>query len=539
LGALTSKNFPFELRSWEVENFKSLDPTDGLGLATRIYVNKNQVIQIEPEYNIYNSNVWLTDKGRQFFDSVFGSWSQQNSNKPIQFNSNFWANLTKTIIKTFYLVDQSKKTSGKTHFFTIVFENLSLEILSFLITVTQRYSFINLRRAENFNTKNDLETDFQLNITTNKFKLLNSTLCLLISNNPRYESYFLNLSLRQRMAKGNFKCFVVGSLIDLTFPVIFLGSNLNVLKNIFYGNSLICQSLKKSKKPLTIYNNELLKRKDGNAVIEMAGILKYANVFSKTWNNLDKFSSTLSETGIQSMSKFSAISKKDLQSFGLLYFLNVTPNNLTNLKQIVEFKLLNSKKKSTKINSVPSIYLEQSLIPTKIFNFYSQLYQNIANKKYFYVPSTTLYENEETFINIEGLIKRTNKIIFKDNTVNNWQLLRKLFKHFHENINFIENKNNLLVFLNSKEIIKFKNFIYFQYQATQSLVNLNFYLIVKNQPFIILNENFKRKTKKLFLTKLKYWLDDFYSGGKDEYSKSSFNMSNCSKLLRSKVTNFF
>lgn len=539
MGALTLKSFPFELRSWEVENFKSIDPTDGLGLATRIYVNKNQVIQIEPEYNIYNSSIWLTDKGRQFFDSVFGSWSQQNSNKPIQLNSNFWTNLTKNIIKTFYLVDQNKKTNEKNIFFTIVFENLSLEILSFLITIAQRYSFINLRRAENFNIKNDLETNFQLNLTTNKSKLFNSTVCLLISNNPRYESYFLNLSLKQRITKGNFKCFVVGSLIDLTFPVIFLGSNLNILKNIFSANNLICQSLKKSKKPLTIYNNELLKRKDGNQIIEMTNVLKYTNIFSKIWNNVSKVSSTLSETGIQSISKFPAVGKKDLQSFGLLYFLNITPNNLTNLKQIVEFKLLNYKKVLNKVTLLPNLYLEQSLIPTKIFNFYNQLCQNSINKKYYYVPITTLYENEETFINVEGLIKRTNKIIFKDNTVSNWQLLRKLFKHFHENINFIENKINLLVFFNLKEIVTFKNFIYFQYQATQSLINLNFYLIVKNQSFIILNKNFKKKTKKIFLTKLKYWLDDFYSGGKDEYSKSSFNMSTCSKLLRLKITNFF
>lgn len=537
MGALTSKRFPFELRSWDIEKFESIDPTDGFGSNTRIYISKSQIVQIEPEYDIFSFNTWLTDKGRQFFDSIFGTWSQNKSNKSLNLQQNFWFTLTKTLIKTFYFADQFKKTKLN-HFFTIIFENLSLEVLSFLITIAQKYSFVNLRRAENLNkNNNDLESNFQINITTNKNKLTNSTLCLLISTNPRYESYFLNLSLRQRIAKGNFKCFSIGSIIDLTFPVVFLGSNLNALKTIATGNSLFCQNFKNSELPLTIYNNEIFKRTDGNKIVEMFNVLKHANVFSKTWNNLNIVSNTLSETGINSIGKFTTVRKKDLESFGVLYFLNVSSNSLTNLKQIIDFKLLNYKKSLTKKSSINNIFLEQSLVPNKIFEFYNQMY--FTNNKYFYLPTDVLYENEETFINIEGLVKRTTKVIFRDNTINNWQMLRKFFKHFQDHISFLENKNNLLVFLNSKDLIEFKNFTYFQYQATQSLINLNFYLNLKSQPFIILNQNFKLNNKKLFLTKLKYWLDDFYTGGKDEYSKSSFNMINCSKILRLKTTNFF
>lgn len=537
MGALTSKRFPFELRSWDIEKFESIDPTDGFGSNTRIYVNKSQIVQIEPEYDIFSFNTWLTDKGRQFFDSIFGTWTQNKSISSKNSQRNFWFTLTKTLIKTFYFADQLKKTKVN-YFFTVVFENLSLEVLSFLITVVQKYSFVNLRRAENLNKNNtDLESNFQINITTNKNKLINSTLCLLISNNPRYESYFLNLSLRQRVAKGNLKCFSIGSIIDLTFPVVFLGSNVNVLKTIVKGNSLICQNFKSSKNPLTIYNNEIFKRADGNKIVQMFNILKQVDTFSKTWSNVNIVSNTLSETGIYSVGKFPTISKKDLDSFGVLYFLNVSANSLANLKQIIDFKLLNYKKIITQKALINNIFLEQSLIPNKIFEFYNQNYLN--NSKFFYLPTNVLYENEETFVNIEGLVKRTTKVIFRDNTTNNWQMLRKLFKHFQENLHFIENKNNLLLVLNSNDLIEFKNFTYFQYQATQSIINFNFYLNLKSQPFLILSKKLKYKNKKLFLTKLKYWLDDFYTGGKDEYSKSSFNMINCSKILRLKTTNFF
>jgi NADH dehydrogenase/NADH:ubiquinone oxidoreductase subunit G len=61
MGALTLKSFPFELRGWDIEKFESIDPTDGFGSDTRVYIS-NQVVQIEPDYNIQTFNTWLTDK---------------------------------------------------------------------------------------------------------------------------------------------------------------------------------------------------------------------------------------------------------------------------------------------------------------------------------------------------------------------------------------------------------------------------------------------------------------------------------------------
>jgi methyltransferase-like protein len=40
----------------------SIDPTDGFGSDTRVYISNNQVVQIEPDYNIQTFNTWLTDK---------------------------------------------------------------------------------------------------------------------------------------------------------------------------------------------------------------------------------------------------------------------------------------------------------------------------------------------------------------------------------------------------------------------------------------------------------------------------------------------
>ena len=151
------------------------------------------------------------------------------------------------------------------------------------------------------------------------------------------------------------------------------------------------------------------------------------------------------------------------------------------------------------------------------------------------------YENEETFINTEGFIKRTTKLIFQKKTRNNWQLLRKIFNYLKTNLIFLNSKNNNFIIFNYRKFSNFKNYINFQYQATQTLTNISFYLSTRNQSFLLYdkNNNFKQMRKKIKITKLKYWLDDFFNGGKDEYSHYSTVLSNCSSILRSKNTNFF
>ena len=538
MGALTLKSFPFELRGWDIEKFESIDPTDGFGSNTRVYLSKDQIIQIEPDYNVHTFNTWLTDKGRQFFDGIFGNTSL-NDQKPKE----SWTSIIKTLIQTLYIFDHCNKQQSKNYFFTIVFENLSIEVLSILLFMSQNYSFINLKRAENIKLNNDLESNYQLNLASDKIKLSTSTLCLLIANNPRYEGYYLNLNLRQRFFKGNFKCLMVGSLIDLTFPVSFLGSNLNTLRTIAEGNHLACQNLKSATNPMLIVNSELLKRQDGNSAIEMLKILKYANVFTNSWNGLNLLTSSLSEAGTQSIAKFAPLTNKDLTNFSVLYLLNVSVSNIGNIKKIAEAKLLNySLTNNSKELNINKLTLDQSPNFENNVNFYNKTFELTSTKnlnRYFYLPNSMFYENEETFINTEGFMKRTTKLIFRKQTKNNWQILRKFFKQFKSQVTFLNQKDNQIIFFNAKKVNNFKNYVNFHYLATQSLTNLNFYLNVKTEPFILTQTRFKTTTKKTFNTKVKYWLDDFFTGGKDEYSQKSLTLINCSKILRSESTNFF
>ena len=151
------------------------------------------------------------------------------------------------------------------------------------------------------------------------------------------------------------------------------------------------------------------------------------------------------------------------------------------------------------------------------------------------------YENEETFLNTEGLFKRTNKLITRRKTREGWKLLRNLFNHFKNQYNSLNFKNQDILSLNITKQTNFSNFINFHYNAVEKLDSSTPSLATQNQPFFIFqqNVNFKQKPSKITHTKSKYWLDDFFTGGKDEYSKNSLVLSNCSKILRAQSTNFF
>lgn len=541
MGALTLKTFPFELRGWDIEKFESIDPTDGFGSETRVYIRDNKIIQIEPDYNMYSFNSWLTDKGRQFFDSIFDFASKQKIvDEAKKIDEISWLYIFKSIIQNIYFFDHCNLHSKNKYFLTIIFENLSLEVLSLLNIISHNYSFIKVKRAENIKLKNDLESFFQLNTVMETKKLSLSTLCLLISNNPRYEGYQLNLSLRQRILKGNFKCLSIGSILNLTFPLSFLGSNTKTLKNIAEGNHLICQDLKFAKNPLIVFNTEIYKRSEGKNIIEMLTILKNANIFGKSWNGLNVLNSSLTEAGIYSTTQFTHLSNEDLATFSSLYFINTNIENVSGLKKIIELKILNLIDYPMIQPNLNKLFLDQNYYPNKNISIF--LKSNPTLTKYLYLPTNMFYENNESFLNAEGFLKRTTKLVSQKTPRNNWQILRKFLKTFKKDFSLINKKDNYIIFFNATKLSQFKTFINFQFYASQDLSNFNYYFKTNNQSFILYQNKFlvyKQHPTKIYNTKLKFWLDDFFLGGKDEYSQHSVILTNCSRILRTESTNFF
>uniref|UniRef100_UPI0030029749 NADH dehydrogenase subunit 11 n=1 Tax=Cocconeiopsis kantsiensis TaxID=3082010 RepID=UPI0030029749 len=532
MGALTSKSFPFELRGWDIEKFEGLDPTDGFLSNTKVYISKNQIVQIEPDYNVYNFNSWLTDKSRSFFDSMCYKSGQYD----LKLEHNYWGETFSSILKTLYIIDYCNNNyqTENDNFFTVVYDYLSFETNAILQLISAKVPFIKLKKTDNLKLNNDLEKNFQLN-NAEKNNISKSTLTLLVSTNSRYEGYYLNLNLRQRSLKGNFKCLMLGSLINLTFPVSFLGSNTKLLKSIVEGNNVLCQDFKFSKNPLVIFNANIIKRNDGKSIVSMLEKLLKLKELKKTFTSSSFLSSCVGFNNSLMFKTMSALNTKDFYNYKGIFFLNTKTEGSSHLKKIVSLKMLKKISKQHKIFKKTTIF-DQS------YKYNNNLLLSKENlSKYTYIPCSTFYENEETFINTEGFIKRTTKLIYKKQSKSNWQILRKLSKLIKNKVSFLNFSNASLISYNSKELNSFKNYINFHYYASQTLTNLSFYLTIKTKKVLFSNKHniFKQQTNKVYSTKIKYWLDDFFTGGRDEYSQNSSILSNCSKILRKESSTFF
>jgi NADH dehydrogenase/NADH:ubiquinone oxidoreductase subunit G len=153
-----------------------------------------------------------------------------------------------------------------------------------------------------------------------------------------------------------------------------------------------------------------------------------------------------------------------------------------------------------------------------------------------------VYEDNETYLNTQGFVKRMGKLLdFRKDAKTNWQLTRKLYSSVNSLTFYNNKKDNQLVQFDCINSFNFKNYLSFQHSATQTLTSLSYYLIKQNSPIIkSVNTPFKSIKTKIFNTKVKYWLDDFFNtNGRDSFSYNSSVLANCSKVLRSSSTNFF
>lgn len=541
VGALTSKPYPFIGRNWELKNVNSIDFSDGFGVDLQICLKNNKIVKILPGYNQDDNKVnWISDKTRFAFDGMFSperilrgfviKGSSQNL-LPLS-----WKDLFEEIAYIIYFQDHLARHFLKTNLLTIVFSsNVSNEVLNLLTLLSKKYSFVQLRKSEPSNIENDLESKFLLNSASNKYQLAQSKICFLIGLNTRYEGSSLNLKLRHRYLKGDFKIISLGSAIDLTFPISYLGLNLKTLTSVIEGNNFFCQELANGSNPTIICGSELFKRKDALATSKLLNLLKkYLQSIDQEWSNINILNTSLNESGVHYVNTFKYFNEQDLQKSVGLYFID-TCRNIPNLRKTIQYHLLNRFQKE---KSEVSFYLDQN------GGLVNQLFNDIKKisgiYSYINLPNNVFFETSGSYLNTEGVLKQTIKFIPSHKQAReNWQIIRKLLSSSNF-LSFVsEMKTNERVNFNCENIFNFKNFINFQYYAIQNLTNSNFFTTSRKTSYFDLTQGqYKTRQSKLIESKVRLWLDDFYIGSRDIYAKRSITMIKCSKQFRTQNNNF-
>ena len=532
VGALTSKPYPFVKRSWELKVIKSIDFTDSFGINILIYLKDNLIIKVLANSNIeaYDfNNYWLSDKTRFSFNGMFSP--ERITETFVVVNNSIvkktWKNLIKELILNIYFQDQLKKHIFKRFFITILINlEVSFELLFVLISLKKQYNFIQIRKIDTYKIETNMESNF---ITNFKNNLSVNDFCCLLNTNLRYENSYFNIKLRQRYLQGNIKIVSLNSNYNNTYPFTNMGFNIDLIKNITEGNNVICQEIITSKNPLIIVGPSLTNRLDSYGIVNLLILLKKF----KPLLSLNFLNFSLSESTISYITKFKDYSLVDYNNASLLYLINVDLK-VSKLKNLIKIKLLNYYKKN---ENFKKIIIQQN--NSFFLNSYFKIMNDYNSYIYFNLPNKVFFEESGIILSNEGIIKKKMKIIKNNQNKekSNWSLIRN-FLNILNKINFL-NENN-----------KYKKVDYMYKKFQYNLNSLKLFYFPKKSKFIFNNylkndqktissyPKYYKKKKYVLQTKGYFWIEDFFIGGKDSYSKLSTIMIKCSKKLRLSNSNF-
>jgi len=363
VGALTSKPYAFKARSWELKQTPSLDIFDSIGSNITIESSKNEILRIVPRYNELINDFWINDRIRFCLDSF----------KTKRLLTPVYKSATKKIKKTYWRFSSKITNKFLNNFFNkkilINFEsNLDLSTLITLKAIELNRNF----RIKYSPLTRNLKTFSSMFLFNSFVKIKNADLYFLIGVNPKFEMNSLYLKMIKKTQLTQIKTFIYGFNSFLSLNSNHLGYNLNVLKNIFYGNTIFCKFLQESNLPLFLINSKFYTRIDSHNFFFILNILISRASF------IDKNTALISSIH-NSANQVSSL------------FLGFNP-----IKKFFNYQITYSL-----LNTIKNLPASKILFTQRPQNLY-----NISNT-FLSFPSSIFVEKYSQYINSDGLLQKS------------------------------------------------------------------------------------------------------------------------------------
>nr|YP_010507912.1 NADH dehydrogenase subunit 11 [Phytophthora citricola]UXG56235.1 NADH dehydrogenase subunit 11 [Phytophthora citricola] len=459
VGALTSKPYSFKARSWELKRKDGIDILDSIGSNIKIDIFNNEIVRILPKTNFNINKEWISNKTRYFFDSL----KYQRLQYPLlKDNKNNFHRIS--WLDALNIINQKLITTDSSNIKSIIGDLTDLESLFLLKKNLNKLGISNivyesfLKNQQN-KINSDLTSNFLFNNTLKSIE--DSDLCLIIGSDIRKEGSILNIHLINRLKKGNFKIAYIGNKIDFTYPIKHLGLTFTVLINIMLGKHSFCKDLKKAKKPLIIFGENILNQKNGFLLLSKLKNLSFLK------NNINFFNSKTS----------------------LINFFEINFTKSTNLlKNIKLYYLFNTNLQNKLETSKNSFIIYQGHHFTKD-----------AQNSNLILPGLTFLEKNGMYINLEGFIQKNQQILNLNTEQRKDSIIyRNIYK-------FLLNKNQS----KSESFLKIKDILpYLLKKKVKIINNFNF-----NKKYLKININFLDSLIK----------NNYYTNILEQYSKILIN----------------
>ena len=253
VGALTSKPYAFVARSWELKKTDSIDVLDAVGSNIRVDARGPEVLRILPRLNEDVNEEWLADKARFSVDGL----------KRRRLDS-CWVRRDGKLVKASWdeaFAAIAARLPGAS-IGAIAGDLADAESMLALKDLLAALGSSNIDCRQDGAVFDAARRDFY-SFNTSIAGIEDADALLIIGSNPRHEAPLVNARIRKRVLAGGFKVFGIGTPVDLTYPVQWLGETLDAAQAAL-------PALTAAKKPMLILGAGALARPDGAAVLAAA-----------------------------------------------------------------------------------------------------------------------------------------------------------------------------------------------------------------------------------------------------------------------------
>lgn len=493
VGALTSKEYAFKARPWELRYVESVDTTDALG--SNVYVNYKgtEVLRVIPKNAKTVSNGIISDKARYSFDAnktnrLVWPFIQENG----EFTNDFDHQRMDGIVDM--LISDNQKIN--------VFIDETCDVESYLFLTEMAKSLKNVRVINVDSTTN---SDNESN--SNSFNLLNEIdnasldFIYMLGANTKLENAVLNARLRLKYLQST-SIFLNSNLVAKSnFPVNFVSAGSKAVASLCAG---------KGKKTLFNTSSNML--------------FVIGNSFKQNLTNFSNFQKVL-------LNKF-----KSSKLFNLHLQINTEGANLLgsstvpfNVDSLAIANFFVGLKDSINIRK-----LVKNSAPT-LYNFWLNSFGGYNCKHCDYIlPVATDFETSNTYLTLEGKFVQTSRSLsVKEKFVSKtYSLLKGLFNYVLILRQFIESPRYKA---SGDSIFAYKYLsVFFEDDFVNNRVLLNWSKYSKYNVSNNIKSNIISGISNYPLKGLVY---DFYST--TNFTRHSKVMLNCSVEKVSQTSNFF
>ena len=278
VGALTSRPFAFNARSWELTKTESIDVMDALGSAIRIDARGPAVLRVLPRTNDEINEEWISDKTRYACDGL----ARQRLDRPMIRQGGrlvpvSWPDALAAVAAK--LKESSADRIGV--------------IAGDLQDAESMKAALDLFGALGVASLDCRQDGLVLGAGPRESWLFNSTIAgleaadavLLVGTHPRLEAPVLNARLRKMWLSGKTSFGLIGEAAALGFGHEALGPTIQAMSKLADAKGEFAEAFRRAGKPAVIVGQGALARADGASVLKAtAAAADAVGVVREGWN---------------------------------------------------------------------------------------------------------------------------------------------------------------------------------------------------------------------------------------------------------------